>query len=67
MELSPDLARYLHWAGMIAIGILLAVLDRRWIGRPLLGLLMVAGVAGGLVITMVSPFSFLGEITTWRA
>jgi len=60
MELSPDLARYFLWAGIIAIGILLAVLDRRWIGRPLFGVLMVAGVAGGLIITRVSPFSFGG-------
>jgi hypothetical protein len=39
---------------------LLAVLDRRWIGRPLFGVLMVAGIAGGLIITRVSPFSFGG-------
>jgi hypothetical protein len=32
MEMSPDSERYLLWAGIIAIGILLAVLDRRWIG-----------------------------------
>jgi hypothetical protein len=60
MELSPDLTRYFLWAGIIAIGTLLAVLDRRWIGRPLFGILMVAGVAGGLIITRVSPFSFGG-------
>jgi hypothetical protein len=59
MELSPDLARYFLWAGIIAIGTLLAVVDRR-IGRPLFGVLMVAGVAGGLIITRVSPFSFGG-------
>jgi hypothetical protein len=60
MEQSPDLARYFLWAGIIAIGTLLAILDRRWIGRPLFGVLMVAGVAGGLIITRVSPFSFGG-------
>jgi hypothetical protein len=60
MEMSPDLARYLLWAGIIAIGTLLAVLDRRWIGWPLFGVLMLAGVAGGLIITTVSPFSFGG-------
>jgi hypothetical protein len=54
------LARYFLWAGIIAIGTLLAVLDRRWIGRPLFGVLMVAGVAGGFIITRVSPFSFGG-------
>jgi hypothetical protein len=54
MEMSPDLARYLLWAG-IAIGTLLAVLDRRWIGRPLFGVLMVSGVAGGLIIRRADP------------
>jgi hypothetical protein len=34
--------------------------DRRWIGHPLLGVLLVAGVCGGLIITSVSPFSFGG-------
>jgi predicted TIM-barrel fold metal-dependent hydrolase len=60
MEMSPDLARYLLWAGIIAIGTLLAILDRRWIGWPLFGVLMLAGVASGLIITTVSPFSFGG-------
>ena len=60
MDLSPDSARYFVWAGVTAIGILLAVLDRRWIGRPLFGVLLVAGVIGGLIVTRVSPFTFSG-------
>ncbi len=60
MKLSPDLTRYLVWAGIIAIGTLLAALDQRWIGRPLFGVLLVTGVVGGLIITRVSPFSFAG-------
>jgi hypothetical protein len=60
MELSPDLTRYITWAGATAIGVLLAVLDRRWVGRPLFGVLLVAGVIGGLIITRVSPFTFSG-------
>jgi hypothetical protein len=34
--------------------------------RMVFGVLMLAGVAGGLIITTVSPFSFGEEITTWR-
>jgi hypothetical protein len=60
MELSTDLARYATWAGVVAIGALLAVLDRRWIRGPIFGALLLAGVVGGLVITEVSPFSFGG-------
>ena len=60
MHLSPDLTRYFVWAGVIAIGALLAVLDWRWVGRPLFGLLLATGVGGGLIITSVSPFSFGG-------
>lgn len=60
MELSPDLTRYLFWAGIVAIGALLAVLDRRWTRRPVFGALLVIGVASGLIIMRASPFSFAG-------
>ena len=58
--LSAELMRYLVWGGVIAIGALLSVLDRRWIRRPLFAVLLVAGVIGGLIITRVSPFTFGG-------
>jgi hypothetical protein len=57
---AHDLTRYLVWMGVIALGAVVAVIDRRWIGRPVLGVLLVAGVAGGFMITKVSPFSFGG-------
>ena len=60
MQLSADLTRYFAWAGVLVIGILLAVFDRRRVGGPLFGVLLVAGVGGGLIITSVSPFSFGG-------
>jgi hypothetical protein len=53
-------ARYFVWAGVTAIGVLLAVLDRRWIGRPFFGVLLVAGVISGVIIMRVSPFTFSG-------
>jgi hypothetical protein len=56
--MSPDVTRYAVWAGVVAIGALLAILDWRWIGRPLFGALLAAGVAGGIVMTKVSPFDF---------
>ena len=60
MELSPDLTRYLFWAGIVAIGAVLAVLDWRWTRRPVFGGLLVIGVASGLIIMRASPFSFAG-------
>jgi hypothetical protein len=60
MELPPDLTRYAVWAGVIAIGAILAIADRRWVAHPLFGALLVAGVCGGFIITSVSPFSFGG-------
>jgi hypothetical protein len=59
-ELAPDLTRYLMWAGVVALGAILAALDRRLLGRPLLGLLLVAGLVGGFIVTTMSPFSFGG-------
>jgi hypothetical protein len=60
MKLPSDLSRYVVWAGVVVVGAILAVVDRRWVSFPLFGLLLVAGVGGGLIITRVSPFSFGG-------
>lgn len=54
------MTRYFVWAGVVVAGALLAVIDWRWIGRPVLGALLVAGVAGGIVVTNGSPFTFAG-------
>jgi len=58
--MSVELTRYLLWASTVAVGALLAMIDRRWIGWPLLGALLLAGIAAGIVVTRVSPFSFGG-------
>jgi hypothetical protein len=58
--LAADLLRYVIWGAVIAIGALVAMLEWRWIGRPLFAVLLVAGVIGGLIITKVSPFTFAG-------
>jgi len=55
---SPELTRYLVWTGIVIVGALLAIVDRRQIGRPLLGILLVAGIVAGFVIEAVSPFGF---------
>ena len=60
MELTFDLTPYVHWTAIVVIGALLVTVDRRWIGWPLLGGLLVAGVFTGFIITRVSPFSFGG-------
>ncbi len=52
--------RYLVWAGVVAVGAILGVVDLRRTGRPLFGVLLAAGVIGGLVITKISPFTFAG-------
>ena len=58
MKLSPDATRYLIWAAVVVLGMLLAVVDRRMLGRWVLGVLLIACAAGGLLLTVVSPFSF---------
>jgi hypothetical protein len=58
MDLSPDLTRYLTWAAVVVFGALLAVIDRRQIRRPVLGLLLVTGVVAGFVVEQLSSFSF---------
>jgi hypothetical protein len=60
MNLSPELTRYVVWAGVVVVGALLAVVDWRQIRRPVFGLLLVAGVVAGFVIEQVSPFTFSG-------
>jgi hypothetical protein len=60
MQLSSDLARYFVWAGIVAIGSLMAVLDWRWIRWPLFAVFLVAGVGAGLIITKINAFSFGG-------
>ena len=58
--MSGELTRYIIWAGIVAVGVGLAILDRRWIRRPLFAVLLLAGIVGGLIITKVSPFTFVG-------
>jgi len=58
--MSGELTRYIIWAGIVAVGVGLAILDRRWIRWPLFGALLLVGVVGGLIITKVSPFTFAG-------
>ncbi len=57
---AADVTRYLAWAVVMALGALLALLDRRWIERPLFAVLLLAGIGGGVVVTRLSPFSFGG-------
>jgi len=59
-RLSPDTMRYLVWASVVVLGAVLAVVDQRMIGRWILGGLIVAGVVGGLLVTVISPFRFGG-------
>jgi hypothetical protein len=49
---------YVLWTAIAATGIPLVYVDRRWIGRPLFGALLVAGICGGLIAMQVSPFNF---------
>ena len=58
MNLSADMTRYFAWAAVVVAGALFAVVDWRWIRRPIFGLLLAAGVGGGIVVTQVSPFTF---------
>jgi hypothetical protein len=52
------MTRYLVWAAVVVAGALLAVVDWRWIKRPVFRALLVAGVLGGAIVINVSPFTF---------
>ena len=39
-------------------GGMLAIVDWRWIKRPVCGALLVIGIVGGIIVTNVSPFTF---------
>ena len=56
--MSADVTRYVVWAAVVAVGAVLAVVDRRWIGHRVFGLILAAGVAGGVIVIRVEPFSF---------
>ncbi len=49
---------YLLWAIMIAIGLGLRALERRFTRRPFLGALLILGMVVGYFMTRFSPFNF---------
>ena len=57
-HLSQDLTRYFVWAAVVMAGGVLAIVDWRWIKRPLCGALLIVGMVGGIIVTNVSPFTF---------
>ncbi|MDR3467397.1 MAG: hypothetical protein P4M07_15810 [Xanthobacteraceae bacterium] len=59
MNPPVDITRYFVWAAVVMVGAVLAMVDWRWIRRPALGLLLLAGVVGGAVLTYLSPFDFV--------
>ncbi len=59
MSHAPDPIRYVVIAAVLVLGALLALADWRWIRRPVCGLLLLSGVAGGYSLTIVSPFDFV--------
>jgi hypothetical protein len=58
MTRSQDMIRYFEWAAVVLAGVLCAFVDWRWIKRPVFGVLLVAGIVGGTIVTNVSPFNF---------
>lgn len=58
--MSAELWRYLAWASVVALGAVFAIVDRRVLGRWWFGMLLVAAVAVGMLVTVVSPFRFGG-------
>jgi len=49
---------YLFWTAVFASGAVFRLIDGSWIKRPVLGLLMLAGIPAGAIMTQVSPFNF---------
>ncbi len=60
MSASPDLYRYFVWGAAVAAGVALAIVDRRLLRRWVAVWLLAAGVGGGLLTTVASPFRFGG-------
>ncbi len=60
MDFSPEVSRNLVWAAVSVLGAVLAIADRRWLGRWIFGPLLLAVIAAGSLVTVVSPFSFGG-------
>ena len=56
--LSTEGVRYLAWAGVVILGMVLALVDTRAIGRWICGGLLAMGIVAGLLVTVASPFSF---------
>jgi hypothetical protein len=60
VEAITVMTRYVVWTGAVVAGTVLALIDWRWIKRPVFATLLVAGVVGGVIVTNVSPFTFAG-------
>jgi hypothetical protein len=58
MTPSQDMIRHFEWAAVVVAGVLCALSDWRWIKRPVFGVLLVAGIVGGNIVTYLSPFNF---------
>jgi hypothetical protein len=58
MNLPADLTRYVMWTAVVVAGAPLAFVDRRQIGRPVFGVLLVGGAVAGFIVEQVSPFGF---------
>jgi|SRR5579871_2108630 hypothetical protein len=58
MDLPADAIFYLFWSAVLAVGAVLAFVDRKWIKWPALGLLLPAGIVAGVIMTKVRPFNF---------
>jgi hypothetical protein len=50
---------YLFWTAVLGSGAAFRRIDRRWIRRPALGVLTLAGIPAGAIMTQLSPFNFV--------
>ena len=57
MNPPTEIVSYIFWSAVVVLGVFFEFVDRKWIKRPALGLLLVAGILAGYVMTRVSPFN----------
>ena len=57
MNPPTDFVFYVFWSAVFASGALFEFVDRKWIKRPALGVLLVAGIPAGYIMMRVSPFN----------
>lgn len=58
MTEAEEVQRYMAWGLAVVAGAIMAAVDRRWIGRPVLAVGLILLALAGLIGMQLNPFSF---------